>query len=321
VRVADLWPRLSRVRRIVFDKTGTLTGENPELANPEELISLDATARSALAALVRDNLHPRGRALYEALLAAGDASSAAGTLHETIGQGVTLATETGEWRLGRASWAENLNAGEGAKREEAETVFTRDGQVVARFRFRETPRVGASADLDALRRRGFALAILSGDEPNHVAALARAVGVSEECARGALTPQEKAAWVERNGGGETLLLGDGANDSLAFDRALCRGTPVVYRGVLAQKADFYYLGRGLAGLPALFAVNDTRRRTQAALLVFSVVYNAVAVGLAVAGKMNPLLAAILMPISSLLTLVIVVVGLGKTLRDAASHSR
>jgi Cu2+-exporting ATPase len=105
------------------------------------------------------------------------------------------------------------------------------------------------------------------------------------------------------------MLGDGANDSLAFDRALCRGTPVIHRGVLESKSDFYYLGRGIGGLRALFDVNSTRRRTQCVILVFSVVYNAVAVGLAVAGHMNPLVAAILMPINSLLTLALVTGGM------------
>ena len=101
------------------------------------------------------------------------------------------------------------------------------------------------------------------------------------------------------------MLGDGANDSLAFDRALCRGTPAVHRGVLERKADFYYLGRGIAGIRGLFEINDARHRTQVALLVFMIGYNLLAVGMAVSGRMNPLIAAILMPASSLATLAIV----------------
>ena len=74
------------------------------------------------------------------------------------------------------------------------------------------------------------------------------------------------------------MLGDGANDSLAFDRALCRGTPVIHRGLLEKKADFYYLGRGIGGIRALFAIDAIRHRTQSVVLVFSVVYNVLAVG-------------------------------------------
>ena len=57
------------------------------------------------------------------------------------------------------------------------------------------------------------------------------------------------------------MLGDGANDTLAFAAAFARGTPVVHRGLLESRADFYYLGRGLAGLRRLFEVNATLRRT------------------------------------------------------------
>ena len=50
---------------------------------------------------------------------------------------------------------------------------------------------------------------------------------------------------------DTLYLGDGANDSLAFDAAFVTGTPVVDRSLLESKADFYTLGSGLEFLPRL----------------------------------------------------------------------
>ena len=59
------------------------------------------------------------------------------------------------------------------------------------------------------------------------------------------------------------MLGDGVNDSLAFERAMCRGTPVIHRGALEQKADFYYLGRGIGGIRALFR-NQRRASPRAA---------------------------------------------------------
>jgi P-type Cu2+ transporter len=72
--------------------------------------------------------------------------------------------------------------------------------------------------------------------------------------------------------------------------------------VLEQKADFYYLGRGIAGIRGLFEINDARHHTQVALLVFMISYNALSVGMGVSGRMSPLVAAVLMPLSSLATL-------------------
>jgi Cu2+-exporting ATPase len=147
-----------------------------------------------------------------------------------------------------------------------------------------------------------------------VALLAGQLGITADRAMGEMTPQEKAGWINDHAATDALMLGDGANDSLAFDRSLCRGTPVIHRGILQRKADFYYLGRGIGGLRALFEVNVLRSRTQRAVLIFSVVYNVIAVGAAVAGRMNPLVAAALMPINSLLTLALVTAGMRRAFR-------
>jgi Cu2+-exporting ATPase len=186
---------------------------------------------------------------------------------------------------------------------------------VARFHFTDTARHDARAEVAALGRRGLVVHLLSGDRSDKVAALAHQLGVAPSRAHGDMTPEAKASWLETIGRDSSLMLGDGANDSLAFDRALCRGTPVIHRGILEQKADFYYLGRGIDGIRALFETDDIRRRTQSVILAFSVAYNLLAVGLAVAGMMNPLLAAILMPVNSLATLAIVTGGMSRAHAD------
>jgi Cu2+-exporting ATPase len=309
VREEDLWTKLRRVRKLVFDKTGTLTLESPSLRNPDTLAALSPEARAALFTLVRDNAHPISQSLLEHLLAAGPIDSAAAeddptanVVMETTGFGV----ECGPWSLGRGGWRDD----EGG----SETVFARDGEVLARFRFADEARPGAAGELSALAARGLPTFILSGDDPVKVARLAEQLQVPVARARGGLTPQGKADWLAGSLGADVLMLGDGANDSLAFDQALCRGTPVVHRGVLERKADFYYLGRGIGGVRALFEVDAIRRRTQLAILVFSIAYNVLAVGLAVAGRMNPLVAAALMPINSLLTLAIVTGGMRRAFR-------
>lgn len=190
-----------------------------------------------------------------------------------------------------------------------DTEFSFNGEVLARFQFADEVRPDAPGEIAALRREGFDVRILSGDREKKVAEMTRRLGLPAFAGIGGATPGEKADWLRQFDRRDTLMLGDGANDSLAFDAALVRGTPVIHRGVLEGKADFYCLGRGLDGLRRLFEVNRSRRRTQIALLVFSVAYNLLAVGLAVAGLMSPLLAAILMPVSSLLTLAIVAAGM------------
>ncbi len=305
VREEALWMKLSRVRHIVFDKTGTLTLEAPVLKNPDALKGLEPSARAALHTLVRDNPHPVSQALLENILAAGTPEVLEGEVTEVVGCGV----EIGNWSLGRAGWR-------GVSQREGATVLVRAGSVVAEFIFSDTVRADARLEVTALRMRGLTVQVLSGDRREKVATLVEELGLPSNCGFGELSPQEKAAWFIGNRATDTLMLGDGANDSLAFDRAWCRGTPVIHRGLLEQKADFYYLGRGIGGIRALFEVDTMRRRTQRVILFFSIFYNLLAVGLAVAGKMNPLIAAILMPVNSLATLAIVMGGMRRVFRVA-----
>jgi len=339
VRENDLWARLSRVRKLVFDKTGTLTLETPVLLNPEALAALDADARVALHALVRDNPHPASQCLLENLLAAGAPEPLAGEVRETVGCGVELFAANGHrWSLGRADWpaiagsvthkvtvslpqSEPFSAMEAPQSvthkvtnqetpgSDGEVILACDGRRVAAFRMADLPRADARRELALLAARGFETFILSGDRREKVAALAAELQLPATHGLGELTPQTKAEWFDHHDRRDTLMLGDGANDSFAFDRAFCRGTPIIHRGLLEQKADFYYLGRGIGGIRALFEINAVRRRTQMAILVFSVLYNLLAVGFAVAGRMNPLVAAVLMPVNSLLTLAIVSGGM------------
>ena len=333
VREADLWPRLVRIRRIIFDKTGTLTLETPVLANADTLATLTPEARAALAVLVRDNAHPVSRALHENLLALGlpSASDPVGDLLEEPGYGTSLRTFDNDWSLGRPGWrvcragSPDPVSGGGSgsqtggisdpalQNESHDTEFVCDGVVLARFRFMDAVRTDAAGEIAALRARGLEAFILSGDRRAKVDLITASLGLPPDRGLAEATPQGKADWIGRTDVRDTLMLGDGANDSLAFDAAFARGTPVIHRGVLEGKADFYYLGRGLAGIRRLFEVNDARRRTQGWLLVFSVAYNLLAVGLAVAGRMSPLLAAVLMPVSSLLTLAIVAGGMRRWL--------
>jgi len=177
---------------------------------------------------------------------------------------------------------------------------------IAAFEFRDALRPGAAAVVGWLGARGLRLHILSGDAPEKVDRLARALDLPAGRAFGALTPEEKAARVREIDRRDTLYFGDGANDSLAFDAAFVTGTPVVDRSLLESKADFYALGSGLAYLPEAFAAADARANGVRAAFSFALLYNVGVVTLAATGKMSPLLAAVLMPLSSVVAILLVV---------------
>lgn len=291
------------MRKIIFDKTGTLTLERPVLLNPEAVAQLDAEARAALARLTDGSLHPVSRTLLEALGADGQRllrSWPAGEIQDTPGMGRSF----GKWSLGRPGWASGKTEADATH--DAELCL--GAEPVARFRFAESLRPDAIAALRLLKSN-HRLIILSGDRPEKVAAAAAALGISQEDAHAALQPAEKETLVRELDAHDTLYLGDGANDSLAFNAAWVTGTPVVDRSLLESKCDFYFLGQSLRFLPTMLAFAKRRRAAVRTAFAFALIYNATAITAALFGHMNPLVAAIIMPLSSAISLGLVGLGL------------
>lgn len=292
VRTLGLWKKLTRLRQIVFDKTGTLTLENPVLVNPESLTSLDEHARQALRHLTSGNLHPVSRSLFDALGGTPDRLLNSEVI-ETPGQGLHFEQNGLIWAISRP------------KDQSADAVFTCDGREVAAFRFHDALRGETSDEVHALGKRGLRISILSGDREPKVADIAAQLGLPRDQWHHSLTPDEKASWITAHDPHGTLYVGDGANDSLAFDAASCAGSPVTGRSFLEHKADFYFLGHSMRFMSSLLDIAATHRLAVRAVFAFSVTYNIVTAIMGLMGHLSPLLAAILMPLSSLVTLSLV----------------
>jgi Cu2+-exporting ATPase len=316
IRESSLWSRLLRVSRIVFDKTGTLTADCLQLTDEASLCLLSPEALQALRTLVCDSLHPVATSLREALAQTALPPSPSHGVQEVTGCGLEFQdSHQALWRLGKATWAAASNP----DLAQNGTVLSRSGTPIATFHFSERLRPDAPEEIAALQRQGLDIQILSGDHPDRVHAMASQLGLQSQ-ALGAQSPADKASWLlSHQGAQNSLMLGDGANDSPAFAEALCCGTPAVDRGVLEQRADFYYLGRGLEGIRRLWEMARFKRRVVLQILTFTTLYNAGAIGLSLAGRMHPLLAAVLMPASSLATLAIVWIAFRRKNTATISH--
>jgi Cu2+-exporting ATPase len=164
--------------------------------------------------------------------------------------------------------------------------------------------------------------ILSGDRESKVAHIADQLGLSKDHWQASLTPEQKAEWVRQNDNDDTLYIGDGANDSLAFDAALCAGSPVTGRSFLEQKADFFFLGHSLRFVSGLIDIAAIHHRATRRVFAFSVTYNIATIIAGLMGHLSPLAAAILMPLSSLATLSIVALTFGRKWdAEAATDAR
>ena len=336
LREASVWSRLAPIRHLVFDKTGTLTLETLRFTDEGVLDRLSPEERSHLRLLVEESLHPVARTVREALLARRvslpeeDPTFPPPHIAEIPGEGLLLRTADGtEWSLGKAGWR-TPEAPDSARENPdnpdpppapapggSRAVFAREGEALTTLFFTDQVRHGAREELEALRRGGREVTILSGDRAEAVHQLAGDLGLPPEHALGGLRPEEKQEWIRTHAPGSALMVGDGLNDSLAFHEALARATPLLDRGVLEERSDFYFTGTDLRGIRHLFRVFAERRRGLHLVFGFAVAYNLAAIGVCLFGWMNPLLAAVLMPISSLLTLGLAAWTVGARGRDRA----
>jgi Cu2+-exporting ATPase len=303
IKGGDALESLARPGRLLLDKTGTLTEGRLAVVRWWG----DEAARGLAAAVERHSAHPVARALAAA---AGDASLTASEVRELTGAGIEGTVEGrrvmvssaahGERELGAlpddAAGAVAAMAADGL----SPVVVAVDGRAVAVAGLGDPLRADSSASVAAIRARGWRVEILSGDHPEVVAGVARELGVPAAAARGGAAPEDKLEAVRAAAAeGTAAMVGDGVNDAAALAAATV-GIGVHGGAEAALAAADAYLGR--PGLTPVVELLDGARRTLGVIrrnLVLSLAYNVVAVSFAITGHMSPILAAVLMPLSSM----------------------
>lgn len=291
---ADAIERLAEADTIVFDKTGTLTAPDPRVVNAG---AIDAETLGLAARLARASSHPLARAV-----ARERPDAATIDAQEEHGQGVIATLDGAEARLGSPRYCgmEEDAARLGSLDPDVSLVAFRHGERRALFEVRQTLRSDAAETIATLKARGLDIEILSGDRAETVEKIARALDVGAWA--GALKPADKVARLDalRAQGRKVLMVGDGLNDAPALTSAYVSISPIEATQVTQAAADAVFLGERLA--PVLTTI-DVARRARALMrqnLALSVVYNALAVPLAIVGLLTPLIAAAAMSGSSLL---------------------
>jgi Cu2+-exporting ATPase len=289
LNAGDAIERLAEADTVVFDKTGTLTLPEPRVANAA---AFDRELLQKAARLALSSRHPLAVALSREAVIRTPFENAV----EEPGQGVRACIDGLEARLGSAQFCDVI----AANAPDASTICFRHGERFEVFTITQKLRVDAIDVVGSLRQRGFDLHILSGDHAGAVAPVACTLGI--EHWRGGLKPAEKIACLEKlkADGRRVLMVGDGLNDAPSLAAAHVSLSPISAADVTQAQADAVFLGERLG--PVLDAV-DTARRARILMtqnLWLAAIYNAIAVPVAIAGVVTPLIAAAAMSGSSLL---------------------
>lgn len=301
---------LATANRYVFDKTGTLTYGVMELDVVRLLGSLEeGEARALAAALEQASEHAIAAGVRQA--AEGMPLPEVSDLRSVTGQGVEGLALGRRMRVGRPEFVAELT---GVPVPAAVAELERDGGTVvalgaedgwlALFRLADTLREDAPVLLRRLHAERIPTAIISGDAPAAVAAIARATAVAEY--HGGMTPQDKQAWVEtrqKQAGAVVAMIGDGVNDAPVLAQAQVSVAMGGGTDLARNQADIVLLSENLAGLSRGVTLS---RRTLTIIrqnLWWSFTYNFTSVPLAMAGLITPWMAGLGMALSSLLVVV------------------
>ena len=309
VRGAAVFERLAQIKAVAFDKTGTLTRNEASLA---KVVTHDVSETVLLghaAGISQGSDHPSARNIALAARTRGVAPIVCQEIEVHPGEGMLGTSDGARIAMGSAAfmarlgWAVPQTLAMRAETGCATVYVGWNENVRGLLCLEYSPMREARSVVAALNKLGLATCMLSGDTPAAVERIANAVGIATW--RAALLPADKVealrVWARHHGA--VAMVGDGLNDAPVLGTASV-GIAVGGATDLARETADITLPKGmLTSLPWLILVARRVRRTVLKNLAWALGYNMVALSLAVAGMLQPVVAAALMAGSSLVVVI------------------
>ncbi|MGJ8661829.1 MAG: HAD-IC family P-type ATPase, partial [Bacteroidota bacterium] len=285
--------KLNKITDIVFDKTGTLTHGN---ANNVEYIGdeLNSTQKQVFLALVNSSTHPLSRMISDYLKKVdGIKPVSLENFMETKGKGISTTYQNKKYSLGSASFCETIKTDSN----ETASYISFEGKS-GRFVISTTLRTGIDNLL--MRLNNYQLHVISGDSPKDFEKLS-SLFPKNSTLHFQYSPKDKLEYIQKLQleGKSVLMIGDGLNDAGALSKANV-GVAVsedVFR--FTPSSDAIIEANKLSHLDQLLKTSAFSKTMITVCMVFSISYNVVGLSFAITGNLSPLIAAILMPISSI----------------------
>ncbi|KAF0246075.1 MAG: Cu2+-exporting [Planctomycetota bacterium] len=292
-----------KLKTIVFDKTGTLTEGRPEVV---DVLTLNPDLLPLALAAEKRSEHPLARAIvrFAEIKTSGspepdDFFSYSGSGVEATVQGRTIVVGSPEFLAGRGIAVAPAEAFVKRHRAEGRTVVAaaREETLLGAFAIADPVRPAAREAVASLKRRGLAVAMLTGDNAVTAESVAKQAGIDLVIAQ--VLPKEKAAKItELQSAGPVAMVGDGINDAPALataDVGIAMGTGTD----IAAEAGHIVLVRGdIRDVETAINLSARTLRTIRQNLFWAFFYNLVLIPAAALGWLNPMLAALAMAFSS-----------------------
>ncbi len=292
VRNANVFEKMSQIQNIFFDKTGTLTYGQLQVCEtwPEKL---SAETIDVLVSLEKISYHPVAFALRSHF------KNWKNEIHfsehkEIFGSGVRGQLNNDLYEL------KTLPSNVHDESIDIAIALYKNKEVICRIYLQDQIREEAGGIIADLQAEGKNCYLISGDKKRKALAIGEKCGLNRDHIYSELYPEDKKEIITKYP--HSLMIGDGVNDTLAMSSSQISIAIKGSAEIALASSDIFFLRSGLNPLVELFKVNKNIHQTLKRNLALSLAYNAIAGTLAVFGFINPLWAAVLMPVSSLIIL-------------------
>lgn len=288
---ADVIERLAAINAVVFDKTGTVThGQCPEVAFHG---TLSEAQFAAVKTLTGYSTHPLSKMISKSI--ARGTADVVGGFKEIPGKGIQAEIDGSGFRIGSAEFT----GAPGHDNPQASNVYVSVNGVAAGY---FTIRTAIRKDIAPIISRlgGKLIALLSGDHDGDRKQMEKLFGAATPLLFNQ-SPQEKLQYIKdlQRQGKKVLMVGDGLNDAGALRQSDVGIAVTEDSGVFTPASDGILYGENIHMLDKYLDLARSSSYILKAGFAISFFYNAVALSFAVSGNLTPLVAAILMPISSI----------------------
>ncbi|MEO1450889.1 MAG: HAD-IC family P-type ATPase, partial [Bacteroidota bacterium] len=305
LRHTDVIEQLSHITHIIFDKTGTLSTRNKDSQQLEISGHLPEEAAARLTQLTAQSTHPVSNAIHETW--DSGACQRMEEWEEISGAGLRATIAGHACVLGHTKWLGEANIPLPAHAE-GWTWYAEDGEILAGFKVKATYRPGIQHVIHQLSP-SYSFSLLSGDHDADKQHLAPWFPKESELLFHQ-KPEDKRNFVETKQARDekVLMIGDGLNDAGALRQAEVGMAITEGQHAFSPACDVIMEGEKFSLLPQLLKLSNKSMRLVRIGLLISLVYNLVGLAIAVQGFLSPLIAAILMPLSSVTIVVYGVLG-------------
>jgi Cu+-exporting ATPase len=296
---------ISSINTFVFDKTGTLTSSHIQKSQfkGKELSSVDI---NLILNLTASSTHPVSKTIYNYFLNDNYENLDITCWDEQIGLGLFAIIDHRKIRIGSEKWIQVPTSDQ----EKGNVFFEIEGQYVGYLTYQRTWREGASTFIEWAKMQGETY-ILSGDNDKEKEKLAQFFHIPSENMYFRQTPTDKLAFIKdlQSRGKKVLMLGDGLNDAGALRQANFGMVISENQNNFTPASDGILAANKLNKLASYLTYAIKSKRLVQLAYGFALIYNAIGLYFAVRGELSPVVAAILMPTSSI---TVVIWGLSTT---------